>query len=115
MFAYSLGNVQALPYTLTKVTAITPNNKIFPFIEVYDCTLEEREALIEKLFYNGMTIMRIGNIKDYINYYDPNTQKKFRYASGQLIRLVEIEEDSQVVAEIAKEVKEGAYYYGDSE
>lgn len=108
MYAYSLGNIKALPYTLTKVSAFTPNNKIFPFIEIYDCTDEEKATLTAKLRYNGMTIMRIGRIADFLG--------EYFYVSGQLIRLTGIDEDSHVVAEIAKEIKEGAYYYGsDSE
>lgn len=108
MYAYNLGNIKALPYSLTKVSTITPNNKIFPFIEVYDCTDEERAAFTAKLRYNGMTIMRIGKIADFLGEYN--------YVSGQLIRLTGIEEDSRIVAEIANEIKEGAYYYGtDSE
>ena len=109
MYAYNLGNIKALPYTLTRVSSFTPNNKIFPFIEVYDCTSEEKEALRNKLIYNGMTIMRIGKISDFIG-------NEIKYVSGQLIRLVGMDEDSHVVAEIAQEIKEGAYYYGnDSE
>lgn len=106
MYTYQLGNVQALPNTLTKVSAFTPNNKIFPFIEIYDCTEEEKEALRNKIKYNGMTIMRIGHIQDYIN------SDVTYYVQGQLIRLEGIDEDSHVVAEIANEIKEGAYYYG---
>ena len=67
----------------------------------------EKQALTNKLLYNGMTIMRIGNIKDFLG------QKN--YVSGQLIRLTGIDEDSHVVAEIAQEIKEGAYYGDDSE
>ena len=56
-----------------------------------------------------MTIMRIGKISDFIG-------SEIKYVSGQLIRLVGMDEDSHVVAEIAQEIKEGAYYYGnDSE
>ena len=110
MYAYNLGNIKALPYTLTKVTTITPNNKVFPFIEIYDCTSVEKEALRDKLLYNGMTIMRISTIHEH-----KGTTGK-HYVQGQLIRLVGIDEDSHVVAEIAQEIKEGAYYYGyDSE
>ena len=108
MYAYNLGNIKALPNTLTKVSAFTENNKIFPFIEFYDCTSIEKEALTNKLRYNGMTIMRIGKIADFLGGQN--------YVSGQLIRLTGIDEDSHVVAEIAQEIKEGAYYYGtDSE
>ena len=105
MYAYSLGNIQALPYTLTRVSAFTENNKIFPFIEFYDATDEEKEALRNKIKYNGMTVMRIGRISDFL-------LNDNRYVQGQLIRLEGINEDSHVIAEIANEIKEGAYYYG---
>ena len=106
MYTYQLGNIKALPNTLTRVSAFTPNNKIFPFVEIYDCTDEEKEALRNKIKYNGMTIMRIGHIQDYIN------RDVTYYVQGQLIRLEGIDEDSHVIAEIANEIKEGAYYYG---
>ena len=106
MYTYNLQNVQALPNTLNKVSAFTPNNKIFPFIEIYDCTEEEKQALRDKIKYNGMTIMRIGHIEDYIN------RNVTYYVQGELIRLEGIDEDSHVIAEIANEIKEGAYYYG---
>ena len=105
MYAYQLGNIKALPYSLTRVSAFTENNKIFPFIEFYDATDEEKEALRNKIKYNGMTVMRIGKIADHV-FYDQ------RYVQGKLIRLEGIDEDSHVVAEIANEIKEGAYYYG---
>lgn len=104
MYSYQLGNIQALPNTMTRVSAFTANNKIFPFIEFYDCTDEEKQALENKIKYNGMTIMRIGQIANFIG-------NEF-YVQGQLIRLEGIDEDSHVISEIAKEIKEGAYFYG---
>lgn len=105
MYGYNLGNIKALPYTLTRVSAFTENNKIFPFIEFYDATDEEKEAIRNKIKYNGMTVMRIGQIFNFIG----STNK---YVQGQLIRLEGIDEDSHVVAEIANEIKLGGYYYG---
>ena len=105
MYAYNLGNIKALPNALTKVTTLTENFKIFPFLEFYDCTEEEKEALRDKIKYNGMTIMRIGKIADFRG-------GENHFVSGQLIRLEGINEDSHVIAEIANEIKEGAYYYG---
>lgn len=105
MYSYNLGNIRALPHTLTKVSAFTENNKIFPFIEFYDCTDEERTALTNKLLYNGMTVGRIGHIEDYI-------YGGYHYVQGQLIRLEGIDEENHVIAEIANEIKQGAYYYG---
>jgi len=105
MYGYNLGNIKALPYALTRVGAFTENNKIFPFLEFYTSTDEEKETLRKKIKYNGMTIMRIGKIADFI-------QANYKYVQGQLIRLEGIDEDSHVIAEIAREIKEGAYYYG---
>ena len=106
MYVYQLGNIQALPYTLTKVSAFTPNNKIFPFIEFYDCTDLEKQALKDKLKYNGSTIGVIGKIEDYLG--------NNNYVQGRLIRLDSIDEASRIVLEIANEIKEGAYFNGDS-
>ena len=105
MYSYQLGNIQALPYSLTRVSSFTENNKIFPFIEIYDCTEEEREALRNKIKYNGMTIMRIGRINDFV-------QEENKYVQGKLVRLDSIKEDSHIAIAIANEIKEGAYYYG---
>lgn len=105
MYGYNLGNIKALPDSLTRVSAFTQNFKIFPFIEFYDCTIEEKEALRDKLKYNGMTIMKIGKIADYI-------VGEYNYVQGKLIRLLGIDESNHVIAEIAKEIKQGAYYYG---
>lgn len=66
MFGYQLGNIKALPYTLTRTTAFTYNNKIFPILEYYTCTDEEKRALENKIKYNGMTVMRVGKIVDFI-------------------------------------------------
>lgn len=43
MYNYNLQNIQALPYTLSKVSTFNENNKIFPFIEIYDCTDLEKQ------------------------------------------------------------------------
>lgn len=101
-FGYQLGNIQALPYTLTKVTSINNNNKIFPLLEYYTCTDREKQALRDKLTYNGMTVMVIGTIGDYI-------KAKPSYIKGKIIRLPEINEDFHIANEIAREVNLGIY------
>ena len=101
-FGYQLQNIQALPNTLNKVSSIISVSKLFPFVEYYTCTNEEKEALDNKLKYNGMTIGRIGKIKDYLN---KDTQT---YVQGQLIRL-EGKFDTHIANEIANEFKKGWY------
>lgn len=103
MFNYSLQNVQALPYNLTKVAAYTANNKIFPMVEYYTCKDVEKQALRDKLQYNGMTVMVIGKISDYV---DANEQ---RFIKGQLIRVPSLKEDSHVADELYKEIGKGVF------
>ena len=101
-FGYQLQNIQALPNTLNKVSSIISVSKFFPFLEYYTCTNEEKEALQNKLKYNGFTIGRIGKIKDYLQ------QDTQTYVQGQLIRL-EGKFDTHIANEIANEFKKGWY------
>lgn len=101
-FGYQLQNIQALPNTLNKVSSIISVSKLFPFLEYYTCTNEEKEALENKLKYNGFTIGRIGKIKDYLQ------QDTQTYVQGQLIRL-EGKFDTHIANEIANEFKKGWY------
>lgn len=100
--ALSLQNIQALPYTLGKVSAFTTNNKIFPFVEFYDATEEEKEILRNKLYFDGMTIGAIGSISNYIGA-TPS------FISAQLLRMTTIPEDYHLVAELANELHKGYY------
>ena len=115
-FGYNLGNIQALPQSITKTTAFTYNNKIFPILEYYTCTDEEKIALANKIAFNGMTTMRVGKISDFINNewsYTINNQtiKSKNYIKGQIIRLEDVNcDDFHIANEIANEVFKGAFY-----
>lgn len=103
-FGYQLGNIQALPYTLTKVDSFNYNNKIFPLVEYYTCTDREKEAFKDKLKYNGMTVMAIGRIGDYIT---PDIET---YIKGKLIRLETQEAtDFHITNFIADELFKGVF------
>lgn len=104
MFGYQLGNIKAMPNSLTRTSAFTYNNKIFPILEYYSCTDEEVEALENKLLYNGMTVMRIGKIKDFIIPYSST------YIKGRLIRLDGTGEDFHYVKELSDEIYKGGYF-----
>lgn len=101
-FGFQLGNIKALPNTLNKVSSIVANSKLFPFVEYYTCTEEERQAFVDKIKYNGMSIGRIGHIIDFKN---PSEQT---YVKGQLIRL-EGKYDTHEINEIANEFMKGWY------
>ena len=102
LFGYQLGNIQAMPSSLAKTSAFVFNNKIFPILEYYTCTAEERQALINKIKYNGMTIMRIGKINEFL-------QTEPTYIKGQLIRLEDTGEDYHFINEIANEINKGVF------
>lgn len=101
-FGYQLGNIKALPQSLTKVSSLNPNNKIFPVLEYYTCTDIEKEALRNKIKYNGMSIMRIGTINEFI-------QLAPSYIKGKLIRLETVYDDYQIVNVIADELNKGVF------
>ena len=110
-FGAQLRNIQALPYNLTKVSAINPNNKVYPLLEIYEATETERVALANKIAYNGMTIMRIGTIEEFeTNFWSYNSIVAKNYIKGQLIQLPDINGDNHIVAEIAKELYQGLYF-----
>ena len=103
MYNYNLQNVQAIPYSLAKTSAFTYNNKMWPMIEMYSCTDQEKSAFINKLKYNGMTVMKIDHIANYIS----GTEKRF--IKGQLIRLDDIVNDSHMAYSIYEEISQGVY------
>jgi hypothetical protein len=101
-FGYNLGNIRALPDVLTKIGAFDITNKVFPFVEYYTSTETEKQALRDKIRYNGMTVMRIGRIVDF--------QKQDKtYIKGKLIRLEDVYDDYHVVNTIAEELNKGVF------
>lgn len=100
-FNFNMQNIKAMPNSISKTNPITNNNKIFPVLEYYTCKDIEKQALKDKLEYNGMTIGRIGKIKDWLL----TTES---YIKGKLIMLdSSIEEDYHTVVEIAQELDKG--------
>lgn len=106
MYNFSLQNIKALPHSMTRCTALTFNNKLFPFVETYSCTDVEKDAFILKLKYDGMTINKIGKIQDY-------TDMNGRMVKGEIIRYDEssspLKADAHMANEIYNEIKKGVY------
>ena len=103
MYGYNLGNVQAIPYALSKTSSFTENNKIFPIIEYYSCSDKEKTALRNKIKYNGMTIMRIDNIASFYNEGYP------KYIQGELIRDDYLTDDFHTLDACYTELRKGVY------
>ena len=103
LFNYNLQNIQALPYSLSKSSSFNINSKYVPFLEFYTCTEEEKNALLNKIKWQGMTIMRTGYIRDYLD-----TASEETYIEANPIRLL-IKEDAHTAQEIARELSLGVY------
>lgn len=102
LHGYQLGNIKALPNSITKISSLSPDFKLFPILEYYTCTETEKKALKNKLKYNGMTVMTIGTIREYL-------RAEKTYIKGQLIRLEGLDEDSNYIENIAQEIYKGVF------
>lgn len=106
MFNYQLGNVKALPNTLTKVSTYNINNKIYPFYEIYEATPEEIGALRRQLNWRGYNLGIIGQLSDF--------QVEGKYFKGKLIRLEEVHDvslgDSHLIENYNSELQQGVYW-----
>ena len=106
LFNYQLDNIQSQPRTISKLTSINSDFRIFPFVEIYEPSPDDKTFYNKMIKYNGMTIMAVGYINDYLQ----NNEETFIQAT--LIRYNEamkVENDYQVVEEINKELDKGVY------
>lgn len=102
LFSYEMQNIRAIPQSLTRVSALTKVFKVFPFLEIFDAPRVEKEALYNKIRYNGMTIMRIGKIQDFLG---PSRT----FVQGHFIWLEDLDEDYHVAQAITDEFEKGVY------
>lgn len=104
-FNYQLGNIKALPYTITKVGSWDISSKIWPFLEHYQCSEQEKQALKDKITWESMTVMRIGTMREF------KKEGKWQYIKGSFIRLSPdiLEEDYHMLEDINNELMKGVY------
>lgn len=100
-YRLNIGNIKALPYTLTKVGIFNADSKIWPFLEYYTCTDVEKQALKNKIEYEGMTIGIVDYLEEYI--------KKPGYLQADLIRNNAVIEDSHQLDDVYIELTKGVY------
>lgn len=110
-FGYQLGNIQALPNTISKVSAFNENNKIFPVLEYYTCTEEEKKAVRMKCALNGMTTMVVDSISNYWSnslWYEDYEQYSRGYFKCKLIHCPSVA-NYKIYNEISSELYKGVY------
>lgn len=111
MFGYQLDNIKALPHSIAKTTAYTENNKIFPILEYYTCTEEEKYAVANKIAYNSMTLGIIAKPINYIgNSWSYGDIKDKGYIKCKLIKLEgKSANDFHMVNMLGEELNKGVY------
>lgn len=116
MFGFQLDNIKALPKSITKVTAYNIINNVFPIIEFYTCTKEEKKAVANKIAWNSMTVGRIDSIINYINNnweYAVSTEEVITdqgYIKAKIIRIDGIADDFHLLNAISDELNKGVYF-----
>ena len=111
MFGYQLDNIKALPNSIAKTTAYTENNKIFPILEYYTCTEEEKQAVANKIAYNSMTVGIIAKPINYIgNSWSYGDIQDKGYIKCKLIYLYGTSaNDFHMVNMLGEELNKGVY------
>ncbi len=102
-YKYQLGNVKALSYSINKVTPLTNNNKIWPFIEIYDCTETEKDMLYKKLKYTSFTIEKIDKLSNY------GETGVLHFFQATPILLENADMPTHELQELARELEKGVY------
>lgn len=105
-YQLQLGNIQAKPSTLSKVTAFNLSTKLYPMVYEYTCTDAEQEMVDQYFKYNGMTINAAGKIEDYV---EKNTET---FVSARILRwsdTASTQSDYNYLLNINSELQEGIY------
>ena len=111
MFEFQKQNIQAMPSSIAKTTAYTNNNKIFPILEYYTCTETEKEAVANKIAWNGMTVGVIDQVQNYINNsWSYKYIEDKGYIKGRVIRIDGIQDDFHLYTAISDEMFKGGYF-----
>lgn len=110
-FRMSLASIQAQPYSLSKTTAFTANNKIFPILEYYTCTDREKEALAEKISQVSMNVGVNGTLREYINKtWSYKDIKARNFIKCKILKNDVIKDDFHNLSTLNQELEGGIYF-----
>jgi hypothetical protein len=102
IFHLQMQNIRALPQSLTRIGAFVINNPVFPILEFYSATDEEKEEFSEYINYRSMRAGFVGTIREY-------QQSTPTFMSGSPLRITGIEEDTHILIQISNELQKGVY------
>lgn len=114
MHEMQLENIKALPNSIAKTTAYNENNKIFPILEYYTCTDEEKDLVAKAIANMGMTVNAVGKPIDYFyNTWSYNGIVSKGFFKATLLRIEDLPEDYHMLQAIAEELSLGIYFKGE--
>ena len=99
----SLGNIRAMPSTVTKLGSVLADQPLVPYLEIYDCTDQEKTNFDNYLSLKSYNISRYGKFSDYVK---PTGRT---WLQGTFVRLNGVNDDSHYLAAVADEVAQGFY------
>lgn len=102
-YTLNLQTIQAKPRNLVKSSSFNINSRIWPVLEYYTCTPEERTYVENYLKYNGYNIHAIGQIKNFIN-----KTGEIGWIQGNIIHSALVDDD-HMLNEINNELLRGVY------
>lgn len=110
MYQLNLGNVQAMPRTISRTTAYTIDNRYFPVFVRYTCSSDEISALVQYFVENSFRVDVIGYPEQFMNrdYYILNTTRCRGFLQGQIIR-IDTDKDTHYIQELNNEFSKGVY------
>lgn len=101
---YQIGNIKALPNSLTQVDVLSANNPIFPYMEYYTCLFPEVNRITDVLRYHGMTANCISVLYKFMR---PEITG-MKYLQAQIMTFdADFHEDNHVAEVIASELAQG--------
>ena len=123
LYNLQLGNIRALPNTLTRVDSFNQQNKKWPFVEFYDSTDSEKIALANTIKFGGMTVNRTGTLREYSKSSDTwqysGVVAYFPFVAGKLLQTLQSPDyygdpstrfdDYDYIRNLAAEVAQGFY------
>lgn len=105
----SLQNIQAQPDSLARTTAFNATNKIFPILEYFTCTDEEKNAVAKSIAENSMRAGFVTTIAEIArNHWSYGDLEDRGYISGKLIR-ASLNEDPHYLISLNSELLTGFY------
>lgn len=105
MHSYQIDNIKALPDTIQKISSLTVIDKVMPILEMFECTLKEKETFENYIKYNGMSVGRIDTIQ--------NFESNGGFIQGRFIRLEGLSEDYHLANAINTTFQAGFYFEED--